>query len=302
MKISGIYAPITTPFNKSGDLDVAAAARNVNRLIAAGLDGIVVAGSTGEAPLLDEGERAALLGAVRAAAPKHQVLMGIGAESTRQTIARAKAAAAGGADAVLCVAPHYFGTNAMSDAALRAHYHAVADASPIPLALYSIPKYMHFALSAPLVAELAAHKNIIGIKDSSGDMKILSSYLPAQSDSFTVLTGNGAQFLNSLRAGARAGILAVAIFAPALSRAVFDSHNAGNASAADAAQERLTPLAMEIVGRMGIGGVKAASDIVGMDGGAVRMPLVDLDSVARAQVSALLAHAGVVAERKGAAA
>lgn len=303
MKLSGIYAPITTPFDQSGDLSAAAVSSNCRALIAAGLDGIVVAGSTGEAALLDEREREALLASVRSAVPGKQVLMGIGAESTRQSIARAKAAAAGGADAALCVAPHYYGYGATPDAALKAHYVAIADASPIPVVLYSIPKYMHFALSSPLVAELATHKNIVGIKDSSGDMTILNGYMPAQSESFSVITGNGAQFLNGLRAGARGGILAVSIFAPTLSRTVFDSHKNGNAAAADAAQELLAPLAMEIVGRMGIPGVKAAADLVGLAGGEVRMPLVDLDAAGKSRVATLLATAHVtgIAEMQGAA-
>jgi 4-hydroxy-2-oxoglutarate aldolase len=304
MKLSGIYAPIITPFDASGDVAATAAASNCRALIAAGLDGIVVAGSTGEAALLDERERETLLAGVRGVVSGKQVLMGIGAESTRQAVARAKAAGAGGADAVLCVAPHYYGYGATPDAALKAHYFAVADASPVPVVLYSIPKYMHFALSAQLVAELAQHKNIVGIKDSSGDMAILNGYMPAQSDSFTVLTGNGAQFLNGLRAGVRGGILAVSIFAPVLSRTVFDSHVAGNAAAADAAQELLAPLAMEIVGRLGVPGVKAASDLVGLVGGSVRMPLTDLDAAGKARVSALLAqaHVGGISERRGAAA
>ena len=301
--LSGIYAPVTTPFDTAGNVDNAGAAANCAALIEAGLDGIVVAGSTGEAPLLDDSERAVLLGAVRAAVPGTRVLMGIGAESTRQTIARAKAAAAGGADGVLCVAPHYFGAAAMTDAALRTHYLAVADASPKPVVLYSIPKYMHFALSAPLVAELARHPNIIGIKDSSGDPAILGGYFAAQSTSFTVFTGNGVQFLNALRAGARGGILAVAIFAPACARAVFDSHAAGDASAADAAQERLGPLAAEIVGKLGIGAVKAACDAVGLVGGRVRAPLVEVDETVRGRVGALLARAQVGAvDRAGVAA
>ena len=303
MRLSGIYAPITTPFDRTGGVDTEAAASNCRALVAHGASGIVIAGSTGEAALLDEAERASLLARVRAAVPDNQVLMGIGAESTRQTIARAKAAAAGGADAVLCVAPHYYGGGAMTDAALRAHYHAVADASTLPVVLYSIPKYMHFALSASLVAELAQHKNIIGIKDSSGDMAILNGYIASQGDSFTVITGNGTQFLNGLRAGARGGILAVADFAPVLSRAVYDAHVAGDTAAADAAQVLLAPLATEIVGRLGVSGIKIACDSVGLVGGPVRMPLVDLDAAGRARVVSLLAEAHVesIAKLKGAA-
>lgn len=303
MKLSGVFAPITTPFDGRGEIDLAGVASNCRSLIAAGVDGIVVAGSTGEAALLDERERAALLAAVRAALPKHHVLMGIGAESTRLTIERAQAAAVGGADLVLCVAPHYYGAGAMNDDALRAHYRAVADASPVPVALYSIPKYMHFALSAPLVAELALHKNIVGIKDSSGDNTIFAGYLPTQSETFSVITGNATQFLTHLRAGARGGILAAADFAPELARAIFDAHAAGRTADADAAQARFGPLGTEIVAKLGVPGVKAACDAVGLCGGRVRMPLANLDDAGRARVNAVLLQAGVGAlNRVGAAA
>lgn len=293
MKLTGVFAPITTPFDDRGEVDTVAAAANVRALVDAGLDGIVVAGSTGEAALLEDAERASLLASVRSAAAGKLVLMGIGSESTRQTIARARAAGEAGADGVLCVAPHYFGAAALPDAALRAHYVAVADASPIPVVLYSIPKYMHFALSAELVRDLAQHPNIVGIKDSSGDMNMLGGFLTSQSDAFTVLTGNGTQFLNGLRAGARGGILAVADFAPALSREVYDAFVAGNAAAADAAQARLGPLATEIVGRMGIGAIKAAVDQVGLVGGPVRPPLLNPDQATRERVATLLAQHGV---------
>ena len=292
MELNRIFAPITTPFDARGDVDVAAAAANCRALVKQGVNGIVIAGSTGEAALLNERERAALLDSVRKAVPSNPILMGIGAESTRQTIERAKAAAAGGADAVLCVAPHYYGA-AMTDAALLTHYRAVADASTKPVVLYTIPKYMHFALSAQLVAELAKHPNIIGIKDSSGDPAILAGYLAAQSDSFTVLTGNGAQWLNALRAGARGGILAVALFAPALARTVLDSHRAGREAEADAAQAKLTPLAVEIVGKMGIGAIKIACHATGFVGGPVRGPLTNPDEAARRRVLELLAAAGL---------
>jgi 4-hydroxy-2-oxoglutarate aldolase len=293
VKLGGVYAPITTPFNARGDLDAEAAAANCRAVIAAGMHGIVVCGSTGEAPLLDEGERATLLGAVRAAVPSScQVLMGIGAESTRQTVERAKTAAAIGADAVLCVAPHYFGAGAMNDDALRAHYRAVADASPVPVVLYTIPKYMHFALSAALVAELATHANVIGIKDSSGDPVTFAGYLPSQSAKFTVLTGNATQFLAALRSGARGGILAAADFAPAQARAIFDAHTAGDSAEADAVQARFGPLGTEIVAK-GVSNVKAACDAVGLAGGNVRPPLRDIDAAARAKVASLLAAAEV---------
>ncbi len=292
--LAGVFAPIITPFRADGDVDTAAAAETSRALIAAGLTGIVVAGSTGEAPMLEDDERTALLTAVRAAVPNGPVLMGVGAESTRQTIARTRAAASAGADAALCVAPHYFGAGAMTDAALEAHYLAVAEASPIPVVLYSIPKYMHFALSAALVARLATHANIVGIKDSSGDPVQLAGFLASQGDRFTVLTGNGAQFLAALRAGARGGILAVSAYAPALSLAVLREFHAGDAAAAEQAQATLTPLAMEIVARLGIAGVKAAYDAVGLVGGPVRAPLQGLPASDSATVTDLLRRSGVL--------
>ena len=111
---------------------------------------------------------------------------------------------------MLVVAPHYYGP-AMTERALSQHYHRIADESPVPVLLYNIPKYMHFALPASLVAELAQHQNVIGIKDSSGDRELFASYMPAQSDTFAVLTGNAPMFLDALGMGSRGGILAVVV-------------------------------------------------------------------------------------------
>ena len=220
--------------------------------------------------------------------------MGVGAESTRLTVHRAREAQTVGADAVLVVAPHYYSA-AMSHEALRAHYRRVADESPLPVMLYNIPKYMHFKLSPELVAELAQHANIIGIKDSSGDLDLLGGYLKAQSESFTVFTGAGGQLHPALVAGARGGILAVALFATAASVQVYEAHKRGDHTAADAVQATLKPLAAVIVAELGVPGVKAALDAVGLAGGPVRSPLLDLDAAARSRVSGLLSEVGAAA-------
>jgi 4-hydroxy-2-oxoglutarate aldolase len=296
MRLHGVLAPVITTFHeKSEDLDVAGFTRNVHAHVTAGLHGVVVCGSTGEAALLGDDERRVLLEAARGVVPRdRQLLMGCGAESTRQTLRRCVDAKAGGADAVLVVAPHYY-SNAMSVEALRAHYRAVADGSPLPVVLYNIPKYMHFALPAELVAELARHPNVIGIKDSSGDLNMLRGFLASQSDSFTVLTGNGATFVPALEAGARGGILAVAIFAPTLSLQMYDAHGRGDRAAAAEAQAAMKPLAVEIVGGLGVAGVKTACDVVGLTGGPVRRPLVDLDEAAEQRVREMLAGVVVAA-------
>ena len=292
-RLGGVLAPLVTTFRADEGLDLDAFGANVRAHLAAGVDGVVVAGSTGEAALLDDDERARLVAMSRPLVPEDRwLLAGIGAESTRQAIRRARQAATEGADAVLVVAPHYY-TAAMTRDALSAHYHRIADASPVPVVLYNIPKYMHFALPADLVAELAAHGNVIGIKDSSGDLAMLGGYLGAQSDTFTVLTGNGPTYHAALRAGARGGILAVSLFAPTLTLRIRDAWQGGDDTGAGEAQAQLANAAREIVGTLGVPAVKAAMDQVGLAGGPVRLPLLPLDDAGRARVATLLAEARI---------
>jgi 4-hydroxy-2-oxoglutarate aldolase len=294
--LAGVFGPVVTTFQpRSGDLDLVAFGRNVRAHLLDGLAGVVVCGSTGEAALLTEEERSQLLECARREVPKGRLLlMGTGAESTRLTIRRCRQALTSGADGVLVVAPHYY-SSAMSHEALRTHYRRVADESPVPVLVYNIPKYMHFKLSPELVAELSKHPNIVGIKDSSGDLELLGGYLRSQSESFAVLTGNGGQLHPALLAGARAGILAVALFAAKQSVHVYDLHARHDHATAERVQATLKPLAVSIVAELGVPGVKAAMDAVGLAGGPVRGPLVDLDSASRARVATLLDGLAAVA-------
>jgi 4-hydroxy-2-oxoglutarate aldolase len=292
MRLTGVLGPvITTFYRQTGELDLASFAANVRAHITAGLHGIVVAGSTGEAALLDANERAGLVDAAREMVPHDRTLIvGTGAESTRTCLQLTRDAAARGADAALVVAPHYYGT-AMTATALEQHYRRVADESPIPVILYNIPKYMHFALAPALVAELALHHNIVGIKDSSGNRELIAGYLSSASPKFSVLTGNAGIFQDSLKNGASGGILAVALFAAGLSLDVYNAMLRGQESDATAAQERLVPLGTKIVGEFGVAGVKAAMDNVGLAGGPVRSPLLPLDAQQVATVVDLLRSA-----------
>jgi 4-hydroxy-2-oxoglutarate aldolase len=288
LSLEGIFAPVVTPFDAAGDVDGDAFVHNVRAHLAAGLHGIVVSGSTGEAALLDEGERMLLVEVARAAVPGNRALIvGTGAESTRAVIARNRAVAERGADAVLVVAPHYYG-EAVTPDALRDHYLRVADASPVPVMVYTIPKYMHFATPPDVIAALARHENIVGMKDSSGDAALFGRYLESQSDSFRVLTGSGTLLADALRMGARGAILAVALFAPAIALDVLRASRDGDAAAVTAAQSRLGPLAARIVAGLGVPGVKAALDVVGLRGGAPRPPLLPLTSSAQAAVRELV--------------
>ena len=279
--LRGVFAPVVTPFAADESLDLEGFSANVRSHLEDGLAGVVLCGSTGEAALLSDAERIELTNAARELVPRDRwLIVGTGAESTRQCVERCRAAAKAGADAVLVVSPHYY-TPAMTEVALRAHFQRVADESPLPVILYNIPKYAHFALSAALVNELAKHENVIGIKDSSGDLAMLKGYLAAQSESFTVITGSGSGLQAGLEAGARGGILGVSLFAAALTLDVLSAVTAGDLPRAALAQAKLVPMANVIVGKQGVPGVKAAMDHVGRVGGRPRLPLLPLTDAER---------------------
>lgn len=293
-KLAGVLGPVVTTFDETtGELAPIPFRANVRAHLDAGLTGVVVAGSTGEAALLEEHERLRLLEWARAIVPDERWLIaGIGGESTRLTVRRAQEAAERGADAVLVVAPHYYGAQ-MTPEALATHFRCLADQSPLPVILYNIPKYVHFPLAAGLVHELAAHENVVGIKDSSGDLAQLGAYLEAQSERFTVLTGSGAGLYPAMEMGARGGVLAVGLFAAPISVSLWRAFTSGDSAAAGRAQERLVPLARTIVGELGVAGVKAALDFVGLAGGPTRPPLLPLRARERERVADLLRAAGL---------
>ena len=293
--LGGVLGPVVTTFWKDEGLDRDAFVENVRSHLAMGLHGVVVCGSSGEAALLDESERSDLVTWARGEVPRDRWLIaGVGGESTRVVVGRAREAERRGADAVLVISPHYYLT-AMTREALLAHFRRVADQSPLPVILYNIPKYAHLVLEPPLVAELAKHKNVIGIKDSSGDLELLGKYIDlAQSPEFTVLTGSGTTFQPALQRGARGGILGVALFAGRIAARVYEGQVGGargDAASARRAQDQLTPLAAQIVNGLGVAGIKTAMDLVGMKGGPVRSPLLPLSPSAEARVAELLRRA-----------
>ncbi len=292
--LSGLMVPAVSTFDAAGDLDRAAFQFNLDAHLAHGVDGVLVAGSSGESALLDDEDRRSLLGWARERIPADKwMLAGIGSESTRQTISRARDAKAAGATAVLVVSPHYF-LKRMTEAALLAHFRAVADASPLPVMLYNIPVYAHVVLSPSLVHEMAQHPNVIGMKDSAGNLPVLAQYLEAQSPTFRVLTGSGATVVPALQAGASGAILAIGLYAGPVARLLLDAAMAGRADDAAAMQVKLAPIATDIGGALGPAGIKAAMDLVGLKGGPPRSPLLPLTADEVATVRARLESAGVL--------
>ena len=286
----GIFPPITTPFDAAtGDIAPQKFRDNIARLLAADVSGIVVCGSTGESALLDADEQRELVGIGREMIPRGNgrwLIAGTGGESTRETIALSQSAAAAGADVVLVRPPSYFAAGT-SVATLADHYRAVADASPVPVLVYNIPKYTHLSLPPTLLEQLADHSRIVGVKDSSGDAKNVAAYREAVPD-WTVLVGGASLLFTAFELGCQGGIVGVACFAPALCVSLAREFGRGNRAAARALQDQITPLDKEIVGKLGPAGVKGAMDAVELYGGPVRAPLASLAPADRERVSALV--------------
>lgn len=285
-----LLVPITTPFDSRDRVDADALAENVTRLLELGVDGVVVAGSTGEAALLDAEEYATAVRAARAATPVgRRLVAGAGTESTRSTVATTKVAADLGVDAVMVRPPCYYGAG-LSDAALVAHYQHVADASPVPVLLYNIPKYTPVTLTSEVVGTLARHDRVTGLKDSGGNMERFAAFRAAGPD-LTLYVGSLGHVVDAMALGADGGILAAACFVPEAIRRLVDLATGGPPEAARALAERLRGAARDIVGVAGIPGIKYAMDQVGFRGGAPRRPLEPLDRVARERVDWALAAA-----------
>lgn len=291
--LAGVFVPVTTPFDRAtGELAPGALRENARTLFGRGVSGVVAAGSTGEAPLLTEDEYRDVLEGLRDVVPPDRWLIaGAGRESTRATVAAAAAAGDTGADAVLIRPPAYY-ASALTVAALVEHFHRVADASPVPVLLYNIPKHTHVDLPEALFAALAGHENVVGAKDSSGDLKSFAAYRQAVPE-WTLLAGSGAHLYATLELGGAGGVLAVANVATELAVDVYRAFVGGDRADAGAGQERLTPLNRTIVSDAGVPGVKAALDAIGMYGGPVRPPLRDLDSDGRRRVRSLLDEVGL---------
>lgn len=292
-KLRGILLPFPTPFGADGEVDARAVRSNIERWERerVGVSGYVALGSTGERLHLDEREASKVVEAAREAVPRERAfVVGVGGHSTRAAVSEARRAAAAGADAVLALTPHFY-RGAMTTGALVAHFTAVADASPVPVMLYNIPQNTGVALAPGAVARLAAHGNVAGIKDSSGDMvnhvEMLRLTDGARAD-FAVLTGHAQVLYTSLCAGADGAILAAACAAPSLCVAVYRAFAAGDYEHARLLQRRLAPLAQAVTARYGIGGLKAALDLLGYRGGEVRAPLAMPDEAARRDIARLV--------------
>lgn len=290
-KLRGILLPTVTSFTDTEELDLDALAENIRKWSAAGISGFVLLGSTGERVHLEESECVGTLEVARKEIPSDGAFIaGVGQHSTRGTIAEIAKAVECGADAVLVLTPHYYRA-AITQEALVSHYTAVADASRVPVLLYSMPALTGIKIEPETIARLSEHQNIIGVKDSSNDVEGFAATVKLCPPEFAVLTGNGTVLLDALRAGATGAILAVGCVVPRMCIEIFDAFNRGDEQRASLLQAKLTPLAAAVTARFGIGGLKAALDLADYHGGTVRAPLRSPDEAARAEIARLLADA-----------
>ena len=280
MNFAGVFAPIPTPFDEHDRVDTSRLKTALQKWMATSLDGVVVLGSNGEAALMDDFESDQAIVAARDAVPSsRRFIVGTGRESTQAAIRASKRAAEHGADAVLVRTPGFFKTQMTNDAFVR-HYTAVADASPVPVLLYNFTAVTGVNLLPAAVARVATHPNIVGMKESGGDIGQIADLVTSTPVTFSVIAGSAGTFYPALCVGAVGGILALACVLPDACTKLFLLTKAGRHEEAVALQRRLTPAAKLLGLQYGVPGLKAALCVIGYDVGLPRPPLAPVPDAA----------------------
>ena len=294
LRLDGIYPPIPTSFDTEGNVFPKGIIDNLNHLNGFDLRGYVVLGSNGEYVLLTEAEKLLVFETARKAIPKDKLMIaGVGCESTSQTANLTNKAAEIGADAALVISPSYY-KNRMTPAALTQHYHSVADASPLPVILYNMPACTGIDLSAGIVTGLAEHPNIIGIKDSGGNLIKMGNIVRLTSPQFQVLAGSASFLLPAFSVGAVGGILALANIAPEKCLYIKKYFLNGDIEKARDLQVRMIPVNNAITREGGVPALKAALDMLGLYGGPVRPPLLPLSGDEIGRLNIVLQEGGIL--------
>jgi 4-hydroxy-2-oxoglutarate aldolase len=291
--ISGIFPALTTPFEK-GDLSASQLKSNIEKFEKIDLAGYLVLGSTGESVLMNDRERIKAVETVRASASEGKTIVaGTGMQATRATIEFTNLAADAGADYALVVTPFYF-KKQMTAQNLEYYYREVAEGSKIPVLMYNVPKFTGLDLPLKAILSLADHPNIVGLKESSGNIALVSELIKACPADFVILQGTGSVLFTSLMLGAQGGILALSNVAPAETLKIFEMVKAGEMEKAREIQMRLITLNEMIVNTYGVPGIKCALDMVGYFGGHPRPPLQPVDQEIKDSIGHLLKDVGLL--------
>jgi len=287
--LSGIIPALATPFDDRGALAVDRLRENMARYNKIGLSGYLANGSTGESVMMDRAEFEKVLLTVRETAAEGRILIaGTGVDSTAEAISRTEFAAKLGYDYALVVPPYFYKPMMKSDVLVE-HYRRVADASRIPVLLYSVPQFTGVAIEPDVAARLSEHPNIAGMKDSSGNVDRVGTILSLVPRRFQLVTGASTTIYPTMVLGGKGAILALATFLPEICIEIYIAAAAGDSAKALELQRRVIQPTQKIVGAKGISGVKYAMDCRGYYGGPARRPLLPLQEAEKKDVESLLA-------------
>lgn len=294
LSMAGIFPPIPTPFDAAGELDLKALARNFERWNRYPLAGYVVLGSNGEFPYLSEAEKLTYFEAARKHIPQGKLFMaGTACESTHSTIALTREAASLGADVAILITPSYYKSR-MDAAGLSHYFQSVADASPIPVSMYNMPANTNVDMAADLIVKLSQHPNIVGLKDSGGNLAKLGEVVRGARPGFQVLAGSAGFLYPALCVGAVGGVLALANIAPQPCCDIVSYFNHGKHEDARELQLRMIAPNTAVTARFGVPGLKAALDMLGYYGGNPRSPMLPLPDGQKETLRSILVEAGIL--------
>ncbi|MGI9073610.1 MAG: dihydrodipicolinate synthase family protein [Bryobacteraceae bacterium] len=287
IRLQGVFPALTTCFDHEGNLYKTKIFHNVSKLNQIALSGYVVGGSTGETPLLTVPERIQVMEWVREASSDGKTLIaGVGTESVHETVLLANRAAEAGYHVALALTPHYY-RNQMQRPDIQAlYFRSVADRSKIPVLIYNIPAVTGYDLGVETVAELSHHPNMIGMKDSSGNMQKLAECIKAVKPGFQLLTGSGPKLSEALELGATGAILAIANALPYACLTIWEAFRRRENEAARDWQARILRASELVPAKHGVAGLKHAMDLNGYYGGPPRLPLVPPSTEARSEIEA----------------
>ena len=295
MNIEGVFPPVTTPFDDNGCIVHDHLAENIKRWNETDISGYLILGSNSESVFLNEEEKLEIVKTARKSIPpSKKMLVGTGLECTPGTIEFTRRAADCGADVAVIITPHFFKSN-MSHEAFTKHYLMIADSSPIPVLLYNVPSFTGLNMESGTASVLSSHENIVGIKDSSGNVEQLSELISLTGGKeFSVLTGSSIVLYPSLCVGAAGGIMAIACVLPEKCTDIIRLYKDGNHTEAKESQMRLIGPTLAVTSRYGIPGLKAAMDLSGHYGGRTRMPLLPITGAEIGEIKSIFIGAGYI--------
>jgi len=293
LSLSGVYAPIPTPFDNHGAVAHDKLAENIARWSETPLAGLLALGTNGEFVYLNDNEKLEVLRTARQALPKDKLFIaGAGCESTKCTLELTEQAAAIGADAAMVITPSYY--TRMDSAAMRRHFLQLAERSPLPIILYNMPACTGIDLSADIVVELAQHPNIVGLKDSGGNVAKLGDIIRRAPPTFSVLAGSASFLYPAMVLGAVGGVVALANIAAEQCCRLYHYAQQGQHDEARQLQLKMIPANTAVTTRFGVPGLKLALDWLGYYGGPPRLPLGPLDEAEQATLQTILVEAGIL--------